>query len=89
MANRSDRDSTLPRKYKRLISLMGLDAHRSGEMRRLFIGACAVEQAIVKKRLTQKSDGFDDQGTTLTTQAAEVEKLTLTTERDKETGTPV
>ena len=63
MANRSDRGAALPRRYKRMISLMNADAHRSGEMRRLFIDACAIEQAVVKKRLTQKADGLDDQGT--------------------------
>lgn len=43
MANRSDHTSPLPRKLKRMITLMhlGEDAHRIGVVRRLFIGAHA------------------------------------------------
>ena len=86
MANRSDRGSVLPRKYKRMISLMCADAHRSGEMRRLFMNAHAVEQAYSKKRLVQKADGLDDQGTILTTQAVIVENLPTITKDKSEDG---
>lgn len=40
MANRSTRNSSLPRDMKRYLALMSTgDAHRDGEVRRLFIGA--------------------------------------------------
>jgi len=40
MANRSDRNSALPRQTKRMLTLMSTgDVHRDGEVRRLFIGA--------------------------------------------------
>ena len=68
MANRSDRLSVLPRQIKRMLSLMDVDAHRRGEIRRLFMEAHATHKEVVKKRLTQKADGFDDQGTVLSTE---------------------
>ena len=44
MANRSDHQSPLPRKYKRMLALQHAeigDAHREGVVRRLFIAAHA------------------------------------------------
>ena len=66
MANRSDKNSALPRQYKRQLGLMkDIDDHRRGEIRRLMVGAHAAHKEAIKKRLTQRSDGLDVEGTTL------------------------
>ena len=65
MANRSDRNSALPRQLKRMITLMHPEPHRNAEVRKLFIAAHRVEREVIKKRLTQKSDGFDVESSTL------------------------
>ena len=82
MANRSDRTSVLPRQLKRQLGLMKVDAHRRGELRRLMISAHTAHKEAVKKRLTQKSDGLDIEGTTL----AVKDDFTKPIERDKTTG---
>lgn len=57
MANRSDYSSILPRRFKRLISLMNdIDENQKRVVRKLFISAHAHAQAQRKIMLTQKSN---------------------------------
>lgn len=69
MANRSDRGSVLPRRYKRMISLapdLQTDEKQSRIVRMLFIKAHAHAEGVRKQALTQKSDDKDDQPTAKT-----------------------
>lgn len=62
MANKSDRNSVLPRRLKRMISLapdLQTDEKRSREVRRLFISAHAHAESVRRTVLSQKGDSKD------------------------------
>lgn len=54
MANRSDFNSNFPRKYKRMLALRSSgDAHRDGELRRIFIAMHKHERDVKYGRIAR------------------------------------
>jgi len=55
MANRSDYQAKLPRRFKRMLSLSSTgDPHRDGEIRRIFISAHCNEIEVRNKKMRAK-----------------------------------
>lgn len=61
MANRSDARSVLPRRLKRMLSLSSIgDAHRDGEVRRLFISAHKTAMEVRDRRSRASFEGGEN-----------------------------